>query len=99
MRALALFAAFLVLVGCSTGPAPSRDTQARADAAKNTQRVKITPVVGATVEDSRHRGVMLCATCGGPVDDKGACPRCNALGMPGFGIAPTGKVRRSTSPR
>lgn len=100
MRAFALFTAILVLAGCSTAPEPTRATKARADAAKGQLRVQsITPVVGASVEDVRRSGVMHCATCGGIVDERGACPRCNPKGMPGFGIEPTGNVRRSTSPR
>lgn len=98
MRALAVLAVVAVLAGCSTTPEPNRKTRSAAAEAKQGQRVMITPVCGASVEDARRPGVMRCASCGSPTDARGACG-CNNLGMPGIGIEPASRVRRSTSPR
>ncbi|GEM_PF-6232910 len=95
MRALAILAVLAVVAGCSTTPEAARKTRAAAEKEQGGQRVMITPVCGASVEDA---GVMYCAKCGVATDERGACG-CNRLGMPGFGIEPTGRVKRSTSPR
>lgn len=99
MRVFAILAVAAVLVGCSTTPEPSRRPKSTTvkKAADDTY-VVITPNVGANVEDARRPGVLYCAKCGSATDKTGACP-CNKLGMPGFGITPVGRARRSTSPR
>lgn len=97
MRSVVL-AVFAILAGCSTTPEPGRTTRSATPDPRGEQRVLVRPVVGATVEDARHPGVMYCAKCGTATDARGAC-RCNRLGLPGYGLDPASRVRHSTSPR
>lgn len=96
MRNLAILVTVVVLAGCSATP-PEGSSRARATTERiRDGEIRVTPMVGANVEDARNPGVLYCASCGSKTDRNGSCP-CNGMGMPSYGIQATSRQKRSTT--